>query len=91
MQDPPLPTTGNVPHENPLFGDTNDNILRDPPAPQLPANEHILITREPLEATHYQSITRSAITVNNFEIKQKMIQIIQNNLQFRGTMIEDPN
>ncbi|KAA3467201.1 oligopeptide transporter 4-like [Gossypium australe] len=37
------------------------------------------------------SIIRPAITSNSFEIKPTMIQMIQNNLQFRGTMAEDPN
>ncbi|KAA3473239.1 oligopeptide transporter 4-like [Gossypium australe] len=38
-----------------------------------------------------ESITRPTITSNNFEIKSTMIKMIQNNLQFRGTMKEDPN
>ncbi|KAA3477291.1 oligopeptide transporter 4-like [Gossypium australe] len=38
-----------------------------------------------------ENITRLMITTNNFEIKPTMIQMIQNNLQFRGTMTEDPN
>ncbi|KAA3480829.1 RING-H2 finger protein ATL63 [Gossypium australe] len=32
------------------------------------------------------SITRPTIIANNFEIKSAMIQMIQNNLQFRGTI-----
>ncbi|KAA3477437.1 oligopeptide transporter 4-like [Gossypium australe] len=38
-----------------------------------------------------ESIMRSVITANNFDIKLTMIQMIHNNLQFRGTMTEDPN
>ncbi|KAA3466411.1 hypothetical protein EPI10_001504 [Gossypium australe] len=34
-----------------------------------------------------ESITRAAITINNLEIKPATIQMIQNNLQFRGTLM----
>lgn len=37
------------------------------------------------------SIERSKINANNFEIKVKMTQMIQNTLQFKGNMVEDPN
>ncbi|XP_052478429.1 uncharacterized protein LOC128033971 [Gossypium raimondii] len=38
-----------------------------------------------------EAIARSTVTANNFEIKPAMIQMIQNNLQFRCTMTEDSN
>ncbi|KAA3461296.1 Integrase-like protein [Gossypium australe] len=38
-----------------------------------------------------ESIARLTIIANSFEIKPAMVQMIQNNLQFRGTMTEDPN
>ncbi|KAA3484350.1 NADH--cytochrome b5 reductase 1-like [Gossypium australe] len=42
MQDPPPPTEGNVPHDNLMFDNANDNTLGDPPTPpQLPANLHM--------------------------------------------------
>ncbi|KAA3461903.1 reverse transcriptase [Gossypium australe] len=37
------------------------------------------------------SIKRPVIKANNFEIKMTIIQMIQNTLQFKGNMIEDPN
>ncbi|KAA3483599.1 hypothetical protein EPI10_005758 [Gossypium australe] len=37
------------------------------------------------------SINYPSINANNFEIKLKMFQIIQRNLQFRGSMNEDPD
>ncbi|KAA3482884.1 RING-H2 finger protein ATL63 [Gossypium australe] len=37
------------------------------------------------------SIARPTIKENNFEIKPTMIEMIQNNLQFKGTMMEEPN
>ncbi|KAA3483650.1 Retrotransposon gag protein [Gossypium australe] len=42
MQDPPPPAVGNVLRENPLFGDADDNALRNLLAPpQLPTNVHM--------------------------------------------------
>ncbi|KAA3474212.1 hypothetical protein EPI10_024522 [Gossypium australe] len=42
IQDPPPSDVGNIPHENPLFDEANDNALGDLPAPpQLPVNLHI--------------------------------------------------
>ncbi|KAA3483523.1 oligopeptide transporter 4-like [Gossypium australe] len=37
------------------------------------------------------SIERSTINANNFEIKATTIQMIQNTLQFKENMVEDPN
>ncbi|KAA3483571.1 Integrase-like protein [Gossypium australe] len=98
MQNPPL-AVGNLPYENPLFNEANNN-LQDfpPPPPQLPANIPITCNERTLREYALpnldivqRSITRLAITTNNFEIKPAMIQMIQNNLQFRDTMTEDPN
>ncbi|KAA3486809.1 hypothetical protein EPI10_030682 [Gossypium australe] len=84
MQDPPPPAVGNVPRENPLFGDANDNTLGDPLAPpQLPANLHMARNEQTLRYYAlpsldmvYESITRLAITTDNFKIKPAMIQMI---------------
>ncbi|KAA3462831.1 oligopeptide transporter 4-like [Gossypium australe] len=98
MQEQPLPAVGNVPCEDPLFGDADDNALRDLPRPKLPTNMHMAQNERTLQDYALPSldmvqetIARLTITTNNFEIKPAMIQMIQNNLQFRGTMIEDPN
>ncbi|KAA3462050.1 RING-H2 finger protein ATL63 [Gossypium australe] len=84
-----LSTRGNLPlRENPLFDEVNNNNLEDPPPPpQLPANinmahnektmrEYALPNLDMVQGT----MTRPAITANNFEIKPTMIQMIQNNL-----------
>ncbi|KAA3480391.1 Retrotransposon gag protein [Gossypium australe] len=98
MQEQPPPAVGNVPCDNPLFGDTEDNTLRDLATPQLPTNLHMAQNERTLWDYALPSlnmvqkrISRSMITTNSFEIKPVMIQMIQNNLQFRGTMTEDPN
>ncbi|KAA3469439.1 hypothetical protein EPI10_015226 [Gossypium australe] len=92
MQNPPPLAVGNVPYKNSFFNEANDNVLGDPPAPlQLPTNLHMAHYVLPSVDTVQESITRPTITANNFEINPTMIQIIQNNLQFRGTMTEDPN
>ncbi|KAA3483924.1 oligopeptide transporter 4-like [Gossypium australe] len=98
MQDLAPPAVGNMPRANPLFNDADDNALGNLPAPQLPAN--IQMAQNERTSRDYalpsinmvqETIAMPAITTNNFETKLAMIQMIQNNLQFKGTMIEDPN
>ncbi|KAA3477860.1 oligopeptide transporter 4-like [Gossypium australe] len=97
MQDPP-PLAVNIPCDNPLFCYADDNALGDPSAPQLHANVHIAWNGRTLRDYALpsldmvqKSIVRPTITANNFEIKSAMIQMIQNNLQFRGTMTDHLN
>lgn len=97
MQNQP-PVIGNLPHNNPLFDEANDNPQHLPPPSQLPAKipmvsnertlrDYVLPNLEMVQG----SITKPTIMINNFEIKPTMIQMIHNNLQFRDTMTEDPN
>ncbi|KAA3480928.1 RING-H2 finger protein ATL63 [Gossypium australe] len=89
---------GNLPpRENSLFDEANDNNLEDPPPPpQLPANINMACQERTLKEYArpnldmvQMSITRPYITAINFEIKLTMIQTIQNNMQFRGTLTKD--
>ncbi|KAA3457178.1 RING-H2 finger protein ATL63 [Gossypium australe] len=82
-----------------VFNKANDNTLEDPPTPpQVPENLHMASNERTLRDYTLpsldmvqESIMRSTITTNNFKIKLAMIQMIQNNLQFRGIIPEDPN
>ncbi|KAA3480281.1 hypothetical protein EPI10_020729 [Gossypium australe] len=73
-------THKNIPRENLLFDEANANPPSLPPPQQLPTNinmarkegtlrEYALSSSDMVQ----RSITRPAITANNFEIKQAMI------------------
>lgn len=80
------------------FGCYNDIIQEDILPSQLPANEPMAQNERALREYALPnmhlvrgSITRPTIIINNFEIKPTMVQMIQNNLRFKGTMTKDPS
>lgn len=91
IQNPRPPIDEKI-HEGPPLDLVDDNIQDDILQLQLPANESMARNEQTLReyALPYMDLVRGSnprptIAANNFEIKPTMIQMIQNNQQFRDT------
>lgn len=79
-----------LPRENPWFDDPpkqQEEIHGELQMAQRTLHEFALPILDAIRG----GIERSKINANNLEMKTTRIQMIQNTLQFKGNMMEDPN